>query len=250
MVERGEQVWKVGQLAAATGMTVRALHHYDHLGLVRPSERTDAGHRLYAQPDVERLYAVLALRQLGLPLDAIGEVLDGHCRVETVLTQHRAYLDQQLVAMRTLRAQLLTMVRVAQGAEAGSVTDFLDLIRKVITVDDTVKQYFSESQLAELAERREHLGEEAIADVQAAWPDLIARVQAAVDGGSDPTSSEAQALAREWMGLLQQFHGGDPALRDSLYRMQAENADSIEQDHGGPSPAQLEFIQRANAANE
>jgi len=109
MVERGEQVWKVGQLAAATGMTVRALHHYDHLGLVRPSERTAAGHRLYAQPDVERLYAVLALRQLGLPLDAIGEVLDGTLSVETVLTQHRAYLDQQLVAMRTLRAQLLTV---------------------------------------------------------------------------------------------------------------------------------------------
>lgn len=169
---------------------------------------------------MERLYAVLALRQLGLPLDAIGEVIDGTLSIETVLTQHRAYLDQQLVAMRTLRAQLLTMVRVAQGVEASSVTDFLDLIRKVITVDDTVKRYFSESQLAELAERR------------------------------DPTSSEAQALAREWMGLLQQFHGGSPALRDSLYRMQAENADSIEQDHGGPSPAQLEFIRRANAASE
>ena len=50
------------------------------------------------------------------------------------------------------------------------------------------------------------------------------------------------------MGLLEQFHGGDAGLRDSLYRMQAENAEQIEQQHGGPSPALMEFIKAANAA--
>lgn len=52
------QVWRVGQLAAETGLTVRALHHYDQLGLVRPSRRTPSGYRLYAARDVERLYQV------------------------------------------------------------------------------------------------------------------------------------------------------------------------------------------------
>lgn len=250
MSERSSQVWKVGQLAASTGLTVRALHHYDQVGLVRPSARTPAGHRLYEEPDVERLYQVLALRQLGLPLEAIGQVLDGTSSIGVLLEQHRAYLDRQLVAIRTLRAQLTTMVWAAHGAEAGSVTDFLELIRKVITVDDTVKQYFSDAQLADLAERRERLGEQAIADVQARWPQLIAAVQEAVDAGTDPASPQAQDLAGEWMELLQQFHGGDEGLRDSLYRMQAENAEPIEQQHGGPSPAQLGFIQRANAASE
>ena len=248
MTAQQAQFWKVGQLAVSTGLTVRTLHHYDHLGLVRPSQRTAAGYRLYGESDVERLYQVLALRQLGLPLDAIGDVLDGALSIDALLERHRAYLDRQLIAIRTLRAQLSIMAAPASGGATASVTDFLELIRKVITVDDTVQQYFSDEQLADLAERRAQLGEQAIADVEAAWPKLIGQVQAAVDAGVDPATPRAQELADEWMGLLQQFHGGDDGLRDSLYRMQAENAQQIEQQHGGPSPALLEFIKAANAA--
>jgi len=69
--------WKVGELARATGLTVRALHHYDELGLLVPSERTFAGYRLYGDRDVRRLYRIVALRGLGLRLDEIAEVIDG-----------------------------------------------------------------------------------------------------------------------------------------------------------------------------
>ncbi|MGI8761883.1 MAG: MerR family transcriptional regulator [Jatrophihabitantaceae bacterium] len=248
MAAREVHAWKVGQLASSTGLTVRTLHHYHHLGLVQPSGRTPAGYRLYVAADVQRLYQVLALRQLGLALNAIGAVLDGAASLEVLLDQHRAYLDRQLVAIRTLRAQLGIMATAVKGAEATSVTDFLELIRKVITVDDTVKQYFSDEQLADLAERRQQLGEQAIADVEATWPRLIEKVQAAVSSGLDPATPEAQNLAAEWMGLLEQFHGGDAGLRDSLYRMYAENTQHIEQQPGGPSPALLEFVKAANAS--
>ncbi len=248
MTAQDIRAWKIGQLAAETGLTVRALHHYDHLGLVQPSARTDSGYRLYAESDVERLYRVLALRQLGLPLDAIGRVLDGQTSIEELLDAHREYLDRQLVALRTLRAQVAIVAAAGRTGEAASVTHFLELIRKVITVDDTIKQYFSDEQLVQLAERRATLGEPAIAEVEAAWPPLIARVQAAVDAGVDPSSTEAQELAVEWMGLLEQFHGGDEGLRTSLYRMYAENAERIEAQHGGPSPALMEFIKTASTA--
>lgn len=115
-------------------------------------------------------------------------------------------------------------------------------------MDETVKKYFSDAQLAELAERREQVGEQAIADVQERWQTLIPHVQQAVEAGTDPASPEAQEMAREWMELLKQFHGGDEGLQDSLYRMQADNAADIQQQYGGPSPQQMEFIQRANAA--
>jgi DNA-binding transcriptional MerR regulator len=72
--------WKVGELAGATGLTVRALHHYDRLGLLVPSQRTHAGHRLYGEADVSRLYHVLALRDLGFSLAEVGELLDGVIR--------------------------------------------------------------------------------------------------------------------------------------------------------------------------
>lgn len=249
MTEPALRSWKIGELAASTGLTVRALHHYDHVGLVRPSARTAAGHRIYAATDVERLYQVVALRQLGLPLDAIAGVLDGVEQVEKVLASHRDFLDRQLVSIRTLRAQLVTMLAINDAAAGHDATDFLELIRKVTTVDDTVKQFFSDEQLADLAERRAQLGEDAITDVQQQWAQLIPRVQAAVDERMDPVSAQAQEMARQWMGLLHAFHGGDDGLRESLYRMQAQNAEQIEQEHGGPTPELMKFIRQANVAS-
>ncbi len=248
LTDQADSWWKIGQLAASTGLTVRTLHHYDHLGLVRPSSRTAAGHRVYAEPDVERLYKVVALRQFGLPLDAIASALDGVLPLEQVLASHRDFLDRQLLSIRTLRAHLATALALCDGAAGHEVTDFLDLIRKATTVDDTIKQYFTDEQLATLAERRAQLGEDAINGTQAQWKQLIPRVQAAVDAGVDPASAEVQEMAQRWMALLRDFHGDDDGLRDSLYRMQADNADEIEQKHGGPSPQLMAFIKKANAA--
>ncbi len=71
------KTWKVGELAQAAGLTVRALHHYDQLGLLVPSARSFAGYRLYNERDVRRLYRIVALRRLGLGLDVIATALDG-----------------------------------------------------------------------------------------------------------------------------------------------------------------------------
>ena len=69
-------VWKIGELARRTGLTVRTLHHYDEIGLLSPAERSDGGHRVYDEADVQRLYRIVSLRSLGFPLDAIARALD------------------------------------------------------------------------------------------------------------------------------------------------------------------------------
>lgn len=63
--------YTVGELARATGLTVRTLHHYDRIGLLQPTDRSPSGYRLYGREDVRRLYRILALRQLGLGLKDI-----------------------------------------------------------------------------------------------------------------------------------------------------------------------------------
>jgi DNA-binding transcriptional MerR regulator len=82
----------VGELARLTGVTVRALHHYDEIGLVRPSERTPAGYRLYDDADVLRLHQVLLFRELGLPLDEIASAIDEAGSQEELLRRHREVL--------------------------------------------------------------------------------------------------------------------------------------------------------------
>lgn len=74
-------------------------------------------------------------------------------------------------------------------------------------------------------------------------------MQAELNAGTDPATPKVQALARRWMELLEFYHGGDPGLRDSMYRMQAENSEMIQQQYGGPSAEMISYIRRANAAS-
>lgn len=143
------------------------------IGLVRPSGRTASGHRLYEESDVERLYQVLALRQLGLSLDAIATVTDGDTSLSEILDAHRAYLDDQLAATRTLRAQVEMLSRTVRTSPDASVADFLHVIRGVIEVDDIFERYFDKGQIADLAERRAMLGDDVITAAETSWQELI-----------------------------------------------------------------------------
>ncbi len=66
----------MGQAAELAGVTVRTLHHYDEIGLLRPSTRTAAGHRAYSAGDVERLREALAYRRLGFGLREIADLVN------------------------------------------------------------------------------------------------------------------------------------------------------------------------------
>src|SRR5881392_1753960 len=99
-----DRTWKVGALARLTGLTVRALHHYDHLGLVVPSRRTTAGHRLYAVDDVVRLYRVTLLRRLGFPLDQIADVLtDPQWELPAAVDRHLDDTTRRIDLAQSLR---------------------------------------------------------------------------------------------------------------------------------------------------
>lgn len=84
----------VGDLATRAGVTVRTLHHYDEIGLLRPSGRSDAGYRLYGSGDIARLQQILFYRELGLPLEEIARVMSDpqFDRIEA-LRRQRAQLE-------------------------------------------------------------------------------------------------------------------------------------------------------------
>ena len=68
--------YRVGEVATLTRVSVRTLHHYDRIGLLRPATHSAGGYRLYGEPDLLRLQQILTLRYLGFPLKRIGELLD------------------------------------------------------------------------------------------------------------------------------------------------------------------------------
>src|SRR5687768_10160718 len=96
---------RIGEIASVAGVSVRTLHHYDEIGLLRPSGRTSAGHREYTDGDVVVLYRILALRQLGLALEDIKAVLAGSHLRDTIQRQ-LDYAESQFGAWGRLRKLL------------------------------------------------------------------------------------------------------------------------------------------------
>ncbi|HKP42360.1 MerR family transcriptional regulator [Mycobacterium sp.] len=96
----------VGAVAALTGVSVRTLHHYDHIGLVVPSVRTPAGYRGYTDADIERLHLVLVYRSVGLPLDEIRTLLDDESAdvIEHLRRQYELLLEQAERLAHTIKA--------------------------------------------------------------------------------------------------------------------------------------------------
>lgn len=232
------QTWKVGKLADATGLSVRTLHHYDQIGLLKPSARTASGHRLYTEPDVARLHAIITLRDLKVPLPTIGSMLDGEPDVVSLLDEHTRRIEDEIAVLRQLRGHLgvLTTTVRAQGPSA---TALLASITEVVAARRAFDGYFTPSQRAALAGRHE-AGQAAFAQ----WPALIARVRAEQERGTSPRDPVVRALAAEWAQLLESFHGKDPAMRDALHRMRADNAAEIAA-RGGPDQTMIDYIAEA-----
>src|SRR5438105_7185166 len=109
---------KVGELAKRTGLTVRTLHHYDEIGLLRPSLHTEAGHRLYTAADVARLQRVLSLRQLGFSLEEVRDCLTrpGFSPLE-VICLHVTRLREQIALQRELCERLEVLAGCFRAAE-------------------------------------------------------------------------------------------------------------------------------------
>jgi DNA-binding transcriptional MerR regulator len=104
------QTHTVGDLARKAGVTVRTLHHYDQIGLLSPSDHTDAGYRLYDSSDVARLQQILFYRELGMSLDEITRAMS-----EPGFDRHRALVEQR-VRLEAKTEHLLQMIDAVDAA--------------------------------------------------------------------------------------------------------------------------------------
>jgi MerR family transcriptional regulator, thiopeptide resistance regulator len=100
----------VGEAAELVGVTVRALHHWDEIGLASPSVRTRAGYRQYTDADLERLDRIVAYRAAGLGLDAVREVLDdATAEIGATLREQRSQLAERIRDLQQLDQRLERM---------------------------------------------------------------------------------------------------------------------------------------------
>ena len=241
------EAMKVGELARRTGLTIRTLHHYDEIGLLKPSQHSEAGYRLYTAGDVARLQQVLSLRQLGFSLEEVRDCLDrpGFSPLESIRL-HIGRLREQVEMQRELCEKLEAIAAHFRAAEEVSADEFLKVIERMTMIES----YYTPEQMESIKKRGEQMGEEAIRQSQVDWAELIAEVRAEKEKGTDPADPKVQAMARRWMDLVNGFTGGDPGIAQSLKRLWKEQGDNIVAQHKMENDPRdvSEYIGRAMAA--
>ncbi|HST60806.1 MAG TPA: MerR family transcriptional regulator [Longimicrobium sp.] len=235
------RTWKVGELAKLTDMTVRTLHHYDEIGLLTPSQRTAAGHRLYTESDVARLQQVASLRSLGFPLDEIRDVLNQE-RLSPleIVRMHADRMRQQVRSQQRLVERLDALAAGLGEARHVSAEQLIATIEEINMFD----KYYTPEQMDYLAQRREQVGEARIKEVEAEWPRLMAEVQGEMDRGTDPCDPRVQALAGRWKGLVEEFTGGNAGIRESLGNLNKNEENVHGMDMSAMRPM-MEYVGRA-----
>lgn len=238
--------WKVGELAKRTGVSVRTLHYYDEIGLLTPSHHSESGYRLYTESDVARLQRIKSLRSLGFSLDEIRDCLKSpEFSPQRVVELHLTLVREQIELQQRLCDRLEGIAERLRSTETVSVEDFLQTI-EVITMLD---KYYTPEQRKELEERRQAIGDERIRQVEGEWKELMDRVRAEMEKGTDPASETVQALARRWMGLVREFTGGNPGIEKSLGTMYQQET-TVHGMDTGPMREMMAYISRATEAGK
>ncbi|MNR30527.1 Nodulation protein NolA [compost metagenome] len=124
------KLWKVGDLAKLTGLTVRTLRYYDQIDLLSPSGQTESGHRLYSESNLARLHQILSLKELGLSLEEIKLALSGGqiSPLEIVGLQINQ-IKEQIRLQQKLLEQLRHVSKLMQGKAELTVEDFTSLLQ-------------------------------------------------------------------------------------------------------------------------
>lgn len=239
---------QIQEFAQRTSVTVRTLHHYDRLGLLRPGGRTASGYRLYGERELIRLQQIATLKFIGCSLKEIKAILSSPTSDlgETLQLQREALERKRRTTDRALRAVDRAQKLFAQSGQAD--WNALQHIIEVIQMEQDkswMLQYFPPEQQAILKTRKSEMrtkGEEG-------WAKLIPEIEAAAKNAVDPVSDEARALIERHQHLVNLLTGGDPSMQAALERLYADKANWPKDFKQPFSEAAKSFYEKAKQAH-
>jgi MerR family transcriptional regulator, thiopeptide resistance regulator len=213
---RSERWWTIGELAGASGVTVRTLHHYDEIGLIRASERTTAGHRRYTDADVRRLYQVRALRQLGLSLEEIRAALERSSQdltaLRDLLAKQLVDLDLKATRIGELQQHVRGLLEHLNSSAMPGPEQFLAVLERLAMLDI----YLSRQLRGALAQRRSELGDERVAALRSEFVDVMQHLRRHMKHQTPVDDPDVQALAARWHQIAEAFRIDDARIAAQL----------------------------------
>lgn len=203
----------VKEVSDLTGVSIRALRHYDAIGLLKPTRLTDAGYRLYNEEAIERLHMILIYRELGLSLKMIGHILDAPDYDRSQILTHQIRLMGQRINTLQDRISLATGMLTAgvkdmdfENFDKKRMDEYSRQAKVLYGKTDAYKEYSQKSQ-NRTAEQEKDLGTQVM--------DFFARLGALRP--CRPDSAAALAWAKELQDFFtEHFYTCTPQLLRSL----------------------------------
>ena len=197
--------YKVSDIAELAGISVRTLHHYDRIGLLKPSQLSGTGYRLYQESDLEKLQHILFYKELGFSLNEIKEILDNPAfDRQEALIQHKRLLTERKERLERMIAALEHTINQTGGVLQmdkmfGGFQD-TESKRKMKKYAEEARRKYSKESVDESERRTASYSKDDWKGITEKQHEIYGRMAAAMDQG--PASAAALAAAAEWRQFI------------------------------------------------
>lgn len=209
-----KKYWYVKAFSKLTNVTVRTLHHYDHIGLLTPSIRLENGYRQYSEQDLLKLQQIIALKFFGFELEQIKKLLCKQLSLIEHLTAQAALLQEKTDVLNSAAKALKSVVLQCEDNRSINWKTTLELIevyRMTTKLEHPwVKEVLDAQELKEYVKFEQHLnqqGSEKHADFSKRWQTICAEVKAHLD--DDPNSGIGIALGEKIHRAVYELYGDE-----------------------------------------
>lgn len=208
---------KIGDLATMTGTTVRTLHYYDEIGLLKPVQVTEKGHRLYNMQSITELYKIMSMKDIGFNLDEIKDLIKSkNVNFIDLIEIQLANVQEEIAQKQILFSKLLKLKQKIKDNQNLSSEDFQEMIPYINLSAD---KYFTKEQLDELKNRLKSFNPETDAALE--WVDFISKLTYCYKNKFTRTHLIARECVEYWNNLTNKLIGKDKHMKDSIFEFHA-----------------------------
>ncbi|MCM0651001.1 MerR family transcriptional regulator [Clostridium swellfunianum] len=214
------RTWKVGELSKLAGLTIRTLHHYDEIGLLSPTFRTDSGHRLYAEDDIVKLQQIMSLKELDFSLDEIKEFFENpEYNPKEIIEMQIERLNQEIKLKEELMLQLQELWEVFNSLKKPNLEQFISSIQLI----KNQKDYFTQEQINIMKKQYGKLNNIDSDKFAYNWNEINYLLQSEMEKGTSVYNPRVIELVKRWKEEMDFFTGGDSGIMHSAERYYTDN---------------------------
>ncbi len=213
--------YRIKEFSRLTSVTIRTLHYYDEISLLKPSHRSARGHRLYSENDMLKLQQITTFKFLGFSLEQINQLIShpGFNVKDSLKTQEEILAAQakKIQSAAKLLQQVVKQLDTHNTVDWQTITQIIEVFQmKDTTLETWLKKFFSKAELSEFNQQMAHYSAEQMQSYSDRWAKLFAEVKKNIQ--ADPKGDVGQKLAQKWLTLVDEVYGNYPNIRNKLWQ--------------------------------